>query len=54
MYRSQVGLLTGWIHHTVYVVIMIYCTTVTETPILLIGAVMEVSGGRACRKKRTC
>ena len=43
MYPSQIGLLTGWIHHSVYIALMIYCSTVREWAIFVIGAVMEVS-----------
>ena len=43
IYPSQIGLLTGWIHHSVYIALMIYCSTVREWAIFVIGAVMEVS-----------
>ncbi|WVW82882.1 hypothetical protein I302_104894 [Kwoniella bestiolae CBS 10118] len=41
-YRSQVGLLTGWIHHTVYIGLMFYIVHAGITPVFLMGAVMEL------------
>ncbi|WWC89754.1 uncharacterized protein L201_004680 [Kwoniella dendrophila CBS 6074] len=41
-YRSQVGLLTGWIHHTVYIGLMFYTINAGITPIFLTGAIMEL------------
>ncbi|WWD01191.1 hypothetical protein V866_008131 [Kwoniella sp. B9012] len=41
-YPSQVGLLTGWIHHTVYITLMFYVVQAQITPIFLMGAVMEL------------
>ncbi|WWC69267.1 uncharacterized protein I206_103205 [Kwoniella pini CBS 10737] len=41
-YRSQVGLLTGWIHHTVYIGLMFYLARTNTAPIFLTGAVMEL------------
>lgn len=40
-YRSQVGLLTGWIHHTVYIGLMIYLYNTRLSPIFLTAAIME-------------
>ncbi|WVQ69879.1 uncharacterized protein L199_008101 [Kwoniella botswanensis] len=37
-----VGLLTGWIHHTVYIGLMFYVVQARITPIFLMGAVMEL------------
>jgi hypothetical protein len=36
-------MLTGWIHHTVYIGIMIHCATSKQSCIFLIAAIMEVS-----------
>ncbi|WWC60918.1 uncharacterized protein I303_103494 [Kwoniella dejecticola CBS 10117] len=41
-YRSQVGLLTGWIHHTVYIGLMFYVAHAKIAPIFLTGAIMEL------------
>ncbi|OCF71661.1 hypothetical protein I204_07721 [Kwoniella mangroviensis CBS 8886] len=41
-YPSQVGLLTGWIHHIVYIGLMFYVVQTQITPIFLMGAVMEL------------
>ncbi|ORX33755.1 hypothetical protein BD324DRAFT_584583 [Kockovaella imperatae] len=42
MYKSEIGLLTGWVHHTVYIGLMIYLNMVSESPVFLIAGIMEV------------
>ncbi|WRT67320.1 uncharacterized protein IL334_004290 [Kwoniella shivajii] len=41
-YPSQVGLLTGWIHHTVYIGMMIYLLNSIQAPTFLVGSIMEL------------
>ncbi|WVF71992.1 hypothetical protein IAT40_006803 [Kwoniella sp. CBS 6097] len=41
-YPSQVGLLTGWIHHTVYIGLMIHLLNTRLSPVFLIGCIMEL------------
>ncbi|TXT13633.1 hypothetical protein VHUM_01000 [Vanrija humicola] len=41
-YRDQVGLLTGWIHHTVYIGLMIHLALGDQAPIFMTGAIMEL------------
>ena len=42
-YRSQVGLLTGWIHHPVYIMIVELAIRRSWTHIFCLAAAMEVS-----------
>ncbi|ADV19429.1 hypothetical protein I305_03132 [Cryptococcus gattii E566] len=41
-YPSQVGLLTGWIHHAVYIGLMSYLLNTRHSPVFLTGAIMEL------------
>ncbi|KAK8869630.1 hypothetical protein IAR55_000197 [Kwoniella newhampshirensis] len=41
-FQHMVGLLTGWIHHTAYLTLMMYLLNTRHIPIFLIGSVMEV------------
>ncbi|KGB79683.1 hypothetical protein I307_03017 [Cryptococcus deuterogattii 99/473] len=41
-YPSQVGLLTGWIHHVVYIGLMGYLLNTRHSPVFLTGAIMEL------------
>ncbi|KAK4687042.1 hypothetical protein P7C73_g3077, partial [Tremellales sp. Uapishka_1] len=41
-YPSQVGLLTGWIHHSVYIGLMVYLLQTRLMPIFLVGCIMEL------------
>ncbi|OCF45396.1 hypothetical protein I317_00641 [Kwoniella heveanensis CBS 569] len=41
-YPSQVGLLTGWIHHTVYIGLMVHLLNSRLSPVFLIGCIMEL------------
>lgn len=41
-YPSQIGLLTGWVHHTVYIGICLYLQTNRTGPLLLIAAILEL------------
>ncbi|GMK54036.1 hypothetical protein CspeluHIS016_0106220 [Cutaneotrichosporon spelunceum] len=42
-YKNEVGMLTGWIHHSVYLVLMVYCArTPPMSCIFLLAAVMEL------------
>ncbi|WVQ78457.1 hypothetical protein IAT38_000543 [Cryptococcus sp. DSM 104549] len=41
-YPSQVGFLTGWIHHTVYIALMVYLINTRLSPIFLVAGVMEL------------
>ncbi|ORY28305.1 hypothetical protein BCR39DRAFT_535393 [Naematelia encephala] len=41
-YRSQVGLLTGWVHHICYIALMIHLVNSSQSPIFLIAGIMEV------------
>lgn len=36
-------MLTGWIHHTVYIGIMVHLAMSMQSPIFLLAAIMEVS-----------
>ncbi|KAL1411022.1 hypothetical protein Q8F55_001967 [Vanrija albida] len=41
-YRAQVGLLTGWIHHTVYIGLMVHLALGDQAPIFMTGSIMEL------------
>ena len=41
--RSQVGLLTGWIHHPVYIIIVEFAIRRSWSHIFCLCGVMEVS-----------
>ncbi|TXT10366.1 uncharacterized protein COLE_04300 [Cutaneotrichosporon oleaginosum] len=41
-YREEVGLLTGWIHHTVYIAVMVHCAMSKQSCIFLLAAIMEL------------
>lgn len=41
-YRKQVGLLTGWIHHLVYIGVMVHCATSLQSCVFLTASIMEL------------
>ncbi|OWZ56535.1 hypothetical protein C345_01336 [Cryptococcus neoformans A2-102-5] len=41
-YPSQIGLLTGWIHHSVYIGLMGHLLNTRHSPVFLIAAIMEL------------
>ncbi|EAL22692.1 hypothetical protein CNBB1410 [Cryptococcus deneoformans B-3501A] len=41
-YPSQVGLLTGWIHHAVYIGLMGHLLNTRHSPVFLVAAIMEL------------
>lgn len=41
-YRAQVGLLTGWIHHLVYMGVMVHCATSRQSCVFLTASIMEL------------
>ncbi|ODN83270.1 hypothetical protein L202_01442 [Cryptococcus amylolentus CBS 6039] len=41
-YRNQIGLLTGWVHHTVYIGLMVYLLNSEHSAIFMAGCVMEL------------
>lgn len=46
-YPSEIGFLTGWFHHFVYIGLMLYLVASPQRCIFVVGAVMEVSRGSA-------
>ncbi|WVQ71788.1 hypothetical protein IAR50_001330 [Cryptococcus sp. DSM 104548] len=41
-YRNQIGLLTGWVHHTVYIGLMVYLMNSRHSSVFMAGCVMEL------------
>ncbi|BEI89353.1 uncharacterized protein CcaverHIS019_0207150 [Cutaneotrichosporon cavernicola] len=41
-YRNEIGMLTGWVHHIVYIGIMVHCATSKQSCIFLLAAIMEL------------
>ncbi|WVQ98925.1 hypothetical protein IAU59_006056 [Kwoniella sp. CBS 9459] len=41
-YPAQVGLLTGWIHHIVYIGLMVHLLNSRLSPVFLMGSIMEL------------
>ncbi|WVR05386.1 hypothetical protein IAU60_002400 [Kwoniella sp. DSM 27419] len=41
-YRSQIGMLTGWVHHVVYIGLMVLLYNTRLSPVFLVGCIMEL------------